>query len=108
MTYKEWFTTTLSRFNLTEDDIAVMLANQSSLIPDADAEVDVIIAKTVVCREFAMVIPLANISEGGYSVSWNMDGIKFWYNQVCKEVGMQPIDIGSKPQPIIRNKSNLW
>ncbi|MDR1652234.1 MAG: hypothetical protein LBS01_01030 [Prevotellaceae bacterium] len=106
MTYKEWITATAGRFTLGQSDIDLILANQNELIPNPTAEVDVITAKTALCREFANIIPLANIGEGGYSVTWNWDAIKFWYRQTCSEIGLTPIDFGDKPK--IRNKSDVW
>lgn len=81
----------------------LILANQVELIPDENATVDARTAKTALVKEFASIIPLANVSEGGYSVSWNMDAIKLWYNQTCGELGITPAD-----KPKVRNKSNIW
>jgi hypothetical protein len=107
MTYKEWITATAQRFTIGTADVELILFNQRELIPDENAEADITTAKTALCREFANLIPLANISEGGYSVTWNWNAIKFWYRQTCSEIGLVPIDIdGTKPK--IRNKSNVW
>lgn len=103
MTYKEWITKTGAKFQIGPDDVELILCNQSTLIPDPDATVDVTIAKKALCFEFANLIPLANIGEGGYSISWNWEAIKFWYNGTCAEVGLIPAG-----QPKIRNKSNIW
>jgi len=103
MTYKEWITATAKRFNIGSADVELMLFNQRSLIPDENVEADVFIAKTALCRELASLIPLFNISEGGYSISWNWEAIKFWYNQTCSELGIVPVD-----KPKIRDKSNRW
>lgn len=65
MTYKEWITKTVGKFQLSADDVDLILCNQSGLIPDPDAPVDVRKAKTAICREFTTLIPLANIGEGG-------------------------------------------
>lgn len=77
MTYKEWFSRTVSRFGVEGGDVDLMLANQQDAIPDPDAEVDTTTAKRALCKEFGSIIPLANVSEGGYSVSWNWEAIKF-------------------------------
>lgn len=103
MTFKEWITKTAAKFQITPDDVELILCNQSKLIPYPDANVDVITAKKALCLEFSTLIPLANISEGGYSVSWNWEAIKFWYNGTCAEVGLVPVG-----KPKIRNKSNAW
>lgn len=81
----------------------LMLANQQDAIPDPNAEVDTTTAKRALCKEFGSIIPLANVSEGGYSVSWNWEAIKFWYNQTCSELGITPMTT-----PKVRNRSNRW
>jgi hypothetical protein len=106
MTYRQWITATINRFGAGAADIDLILSNQKELIQDANLEADIKIAKTALCREFANLIPLANISEGGYSVYWNWDAVKFWYNQTCDELGLTPVDFGDKPR--IRNKSYVW
>ncbi len=103
MTYKEWFSRTVSRFGVEGGDVDLMLANQQDAIPDPDAEVDTSTAKRALCKEFGSIIPLANVSEGGYSVSWNWEAIKFWYNQTCSELGITPMTT-----PKVRNRSNRW
>lgn len=103
MTYKEWFGTVGARFGMTESDIDVVLVNQQEMISDPEATVDVLKAKTALCKEFASVIPLANVTEGGYSVSWNMEAVKMWYKQTSRELGLADIST-----PGIRNRSNLW
>ena len=103
MTYKEWITTTVTRFGVKAEDVELILANQKALIPDEDAEADPTTAKTALVKEFATVIPLANVSEGGYSVSWNWEAIKMWYNITCGELGIIPAN-----KPKVRNRSNVW
>jgi hypothetical protein len=103
MTYKQWMTATGARFQLTEADVDLILTNRADLIPNPAATVDVRTAKTALCKEFASLIPLANVSEGGYSITWNWDALKLWYSQTCAELGLQDI---TKPQ--IRNKSFVW
>lgn len=94
---------TVSRFGVEGGDVDLMLANQQDAIPDPDAEVDTTTAKRALCKEFGSIIPLANVSEGGYSVSWNWEAIKFWYNQTCSELGITPMTT-----PKVRNRSNRW
>lgn len=103
MTYKEWITRTVAKFQLSVDDVELLLCNQSERIPTPDAIVDVRTAKIALCHEFATILPLANIGEGGYSIGWNWEALKFWYNTTCAEVGLIP---ASKPK--IKNKSNVW
>ena len=103
MTYKEWITTTVKRFGITGADVELILANQAAIIPDVEAEADTTTAKRALVKEFASIIPLANVSEGGYSVTWNMEALKMWYNITCGELGITPAN-----KPKVRNRSNVW
>jgi hypothetical protein len=103
MTYKEWITATAKRFTIGTADVELILFNQRELIPDENADADITTAKTALCMEFTNLIPLANISEGGYSITWNWDAIKLWYNQACAELGLIPID-----KSTIKDRSNRW
>ena len=103
MTYKEWITATAKRFMIGTADVELILFNQRDAIPDETAEADITTAKTALCREFANLIPLCDISEGGYSISWNWNAIKFWYNQTCAELGIIPVN-----KPKLKDRSNRW
>lgn len=103
MTYKEWINRTVRRFGVTPEDTELILVNQAAIIPDPEATVDITTAKTALCKELGAVIPLANVSEGGYSVSWNWEAVKFWYNQTCGELGITPANAAK-----VRNRSNRW
>lgn len=103
MTYKEWITRTTRRFGIDSTDVELILANQVELIPNENETVNPKTAKTALVKEFASIIPLANVSEGGYSVSWNMEAVKLWYRQTCDELGIVPAD-----KPKVRDRSNLW
>ena len=103
MTYREWTAATVSRFGISAGDVDLILVNRQDLITEPDADVDPAIAKRALVTEFAALIPLANVTEGGYSVSWNWEAIKFWYNTTCDELGITP-----QGKPRIRNRSNRW
>lgn len=103
MTYIEWIKATTARFNVSDVEAELIVTNQSALIPDPDEQVDVMKAKQALCNEFESVMPLANVTEGGYSVTWNMDAIKAYYRSLCAELG-----IPDKTKPKIRNASNRW
>lgn len=103
MTYKEYITKTVKRFGLDSEDVDLILTNQAALIPDETADVDARTAKVALCNEFATMIPLANVSEGGYSITWNWDAIKLWYNATTAKLGLK-----NYAKPALRNKSNIW
>lgn len=89
--------------NISDTDVELILTNQADLIPDSTATVDVKTAKHALCREFASLLPMANISEGGYSISWNMEAVKAWYNSMCSELG-----ITNALKPKVKGRSDIW
>lgn len=100
MTNTEYITYTLSRFNITSEDVSLILF-EADLSGTASA--DKAACKEAIYDRFSIVLPTANVSEGGYSVSWNMDAVNAFYSQLCKEL--------NKPnvlQPKIRNRTRLW
>ena len=104
MTYKEYIALALNKFNITEDTVDLLLVNQEPLISNPEQEVDVKKAKTAICNEFAALIPIwSQMSEGGSSVSLNMDAIKMWYKQLCDELGIVPIT-----EIVVKNVSDAW
>ena len=96
MTNKEALTATLSRFGLTEADIDLILFNQG-LSPDAEADSKAV--KVALYNEFVTILPLANVSEGGYSISWNAELLKLWFSALSKELG--------KPDPFLPRIKNI-
>lgn len=104
MTNKEYLTKTLSGLGVSDDDVDIILL-KSGL--NGSQEVDVKVADTAVYDRFSIVLKgtIQNVSEGGYSISWNMDAVKLYYNQLCSELGNKNILM---LQPKIRNRSNYW
>lgn len=100
MTYRQWFQATCFEFGFTDERLDVIMFNQDI---NPDAEADKTIAKRALCKEFATIIPLANVSEGGFSKSYNMEAIKMWYSLNCASVGMRDVS-----KPSVRNRSNIW
>lgn len=100
MTYKEYLTRTLSRFNVTEDDVEIMLFNEGL---DELETVNPERAKLAIYNQLSLVVPLQNISEGGYSLSWNLEGIRIWYASLCQELGKP-----NMMQPTVKYAGNRW
>lgn len=105
MTYIEWLTKTGARVNMNADDVELILTNQAALIPNPNATVDVRTAKLALCNEFAAILPMANVSEGGYSITWNMEAVKIWYNAMCKELGIENV---LERKPKVKGHSDIW
>ncbi|GAE14597.1 hypothetical protein JCM6292_758 [Bacteroides pyogenes JCM 6292] len=104
MTNKEYLTKSLNGLNLMEDDIDVILA-KGGLETDANADVNA--CDMAVYRRMSAVIKgmTQNVSEGGYSISWNMEAVKMYYNALCNELGQENVLVA---RPKIRNRSNIW
>lgn len=104
MTYREYIKAVTAGFGASSADVDVILVNQSKLIPNPDAGVDPLTAKKALCKEFATFLPMASsISEGGYSISWNMDAIRLWYKATCRELGIEDVT-----KPKVKGRSDLW
>lgn len=89
MTNREYITATTQRFNFSETDLLVLFENQKQI--DPEAECDTTACKKALVAEIATILPLYNVSEGGFSISWNFDAIKLWYTLACKELGIIPV-----------------
>lgn len=104
MTNKEYITKLLDGLNVSENDIDIIII-KSSIEPNANA--DTTQCDNAVYNRMSVILKgtMQNISEGGYSVSWNMDAIKLFYAALCNELG-KPNVLVSRPK--IRNRSNIW
>jgi len=100
MTNKEYIVAKLSKFDVEDSDIEIVLV-ENELNPDSN--VDVKACKTAVCKSLSQWIPVSNVQEGGFSRSWNIDALKLYYESLCKELG-----VTSVIQPSVRNMSNVW
>lgn len=98
-TNRQYLTASLSRFGITEQDIDLIMANY----PKLDGAYSVTECRNAMFLSFSTVLPLANVSEGGYSKTWNVEALKLWYNVLCKELGKANV-----LQPTVRNASDKW
>ena len=104
MTNKEYITKSLNGLNLSGDDIEIIMAKAGL---DADANLDIKACDTAVYNRVSVILKgtMQNVSEGGYSLSWNIDAIKLFYAALCNELGKENVLIH---RPKIRNRSNFW
>lgn len=100
MTNTEYITYTLSRFNVTSEDVSFILF-EADLTGSASADKEA--CKKAIYDRFSVVLPLANVSEGGYNVSWNMDAVNAFYSQLCNELGKVNV-----LKPKFYNRTNIW
>lgn len=99
-TNRAYLQATLNKFNLTDSDIDLIMVEH----PELEEALNVKACKLAMYQSMSAILPTCNVSEGGYSVSWNMDALKLWYSALCSELGMDTT-IG---RPSVRNRSNSW
>lgn len=104
MTNKEYLIASLNGLNVSDSDIAIIMAKSGV---DGESPVNVRECDMAVYNRMSVVLKscMANVSEGGYSVSWNMEAVKAFYKALAAELG-KPDVLFTKPK--IRNRSNLW
>lgn len=104
MTNKQYLAKSLNGLNLSEDDIEVILLKSGI---DGENTVDVHACDKAVYKRMSVILKGAtqNVTEGGYSISWNMEAVKLFYNALCNELGLENVLVG---RPKVRNRSNYW
>ena len=104
MTNKEYLTRSLTGLGLTGDDVELILLKGSI---EADAPADVSACDRAVYNRMSVVLQavMMNVTEGGYSVSWNREAVKMFYRALCDELGLPDV-LAARPQ--VRDRSNLW
>lgn len=104
MTNKEYLTKALNGLNLSDDDIDIILLKGGL---SADDAVDVRACDMAVYNRMSIILKGVshNVSEGGYSISWNLDAVKMYYTALCNELGKENVLVA---RPKIRNRSNIW
>ena len=104
MTNKEYLTKSLNGMNLSDDDIEIIILKGNI---DGDAPASAHDCDVAVYNRFSVVLKGAtqNVSEGGMSISWNIDAMKMYYNALCNELGKENL-LATRPK--IRNRSNMW
>lgn len=87
MTNKEYLTIQLGNFGVSPEQIDLILVDNgidgNALVTDTKA------LKIAVFHQLpAMLAAMQDVSEGGYSVKWNLAGIKAWYSLLATELGL--------------------
>lgn len=104
MTNKQYLTKALSGLNISEDDIEIILLKAAL---NGEAEANMRECDIATYRRMSIILKgvMQNVSEGGYSVSWNIEAVKLYYAALCNELGFVNVLF---TRPKIRNRSNLW
>lgn len=102
-TNRQYIQATLSRFNVDADTIDLIMADHDGL--DVQS-LDVRACKMAMYQSLSNILPLANISEGGYSISWNTEAFKLWYKSLCSELGVDNVLEDDKMD--VEDRSYMW
>ena len=100
MTVNEYISQKFQSFNiqLSEADLLDMCLNskisgEDEMNNDCYDRVSVAIAKFIP----SLLLRATSISESGFSMSWNIQGIKDYYSFLCKRYGLKD-ELGNKPK----------
>ena len=107
MTFLEYATVLLSRFGVSEAEIEFILI-EGGLTPGdtVTTDEDRIALKTAMYYHIPVLMSgLQNVSEGGYSISWNLEGLRLWFSLLAKELGLEDV---LSLAPLVRDRSNRW
>lgn len=100
MTVNEYISKKFQSFGiqLSEADLLDMCMNakisgEDEIAPDNHTRVHVSIARFIP----SLLLRATSISESGFSMSWNIQGIKDYYSFLCKKYGLKD-ELNNKPK----------
>lgn len=101
MTVKEYISGKFQSFGIqvSEADLLDMSLNAKKELSD-EVSRDVIDAISVAMARFipSLLLRATSISESGFSMSWNIQGIKDYYSLLCKQYGLKDELNDNKPK----------
>ena len=104
MTNRQYLTKLLDGLDISEGDIDVILLKSGM---NGNEFADVQSCDIAVYKRMSVVLKgaMQNVSQGGYSVSWNIEAVKLFYAALCEELGVENTLVR---QPKVRNRSDFW
>lgn len=101
MTVKEYISSKFQSFGIqvSEADLLDMSLNAKKELSD-EVNRDAIDAISVAMAHFipSLLLHATSISESGFSMSWNIQGIKDYYSLLCKQYGLKDELNDNKPK----------
>ena len=83
----------LSEADLLEISLSSEVSGEDEMGPSNIGLVSVSMAKFIP----SLLLRATSISESGFSMSWNIQGIKDYYSFLCKQYGLKD-ELGNKPK----------
>ncbi|WP_417140784.1 DUF6706 family protein [Phocaeicola coprocola] len=87
------FSVNLSEADLFDICLNAKISGEDEMNQDCYDRVSVAIAKFIP----SLLLRATSISESGFSMSWNIQGIKDYYSFLCKQYGLKD-ELGNKPK----------
>ena len=101
MSIKEYISGKFQSFGiqLSEADLLDM-SFASKIGIDDDIEIDNIGIISVSIAQFipSLLLRATSIGESGFSMSWNIQGIKDYYSMLCRQYGLEDVLNDNKPK----------
>lgn len=98
-TNREYLNGILSGFGITDTTVDLIIADH----PGLEGQLNTSACKLAIYDSIPTFLPVADVSQGGYSVTWDVERLKMWFAALCKDLG-KPNPYGST----IKNRSNYW
>lgn len=113
MTIREYISDKLQAFNPTEAEfVGFSIANKIALEEDiTNANFTLVERGMVGMLESVILAPYrSNVSESGFSMSWDFSHIGKWYQMLCKKYGLTPNEEVLDAMGISRiiDRTNIW
>ena len=83
----------LSEADLLDMCLSSKISGEDEVSEDCQTRVSVAIAKFIP----PLLLRATSISESGFSMSWNIEGIKQYYSFLCKQYGLKD-ELSNKPK----------
>lgn len=83
----------LSEADLLDMCLNSKISGEDEITPDNHTRVHVSIARFIP----SLLLRATSISESGFSMSWNIQGIKDYYSLLCKQYGLKD-ELSNKPK----------
>lgn len=101
MTVKEYISDKFQTFGiqLSEADLLDISLNAKKGLEDEVSQ-DNIVSVSVAMARFipSLLLRATSIGESGFSMSWNIDGIKDYYSMLCRQYGLKDELNDNKPK----------
>ncbi|MGI6814603.1 DUF6706 family protein [Bacteroides sp. KG123] len=92
MSIKEYISAKFQTFGiqLSEADLLDMSLNAKKGLEDEVSQGNIVSVSIAMARFIpSLLLRATSISESGFSMSWNIDGIKDYYSMLCRQYGLK-------------------